>query len=107
DILAESMTFDGRPDGYLERLQLVATATAAEVRSTGQKWLEAPHYMLLVSPFPTLQPGPSSLDRSVVPPLGEPPDVTFPKVQRATLGNGLKVILLERHSSALVNIALA
>jgi zinc protease len=28
-------------------------------------------------------------------------------VQRATLGNGLKVMLLERHSSALVNVALA
>jgi len=107
DILAESMTFDGRPDGYLERLQRVATSTSAEVRATGQKWLEAPSYTLLVSPYPALKPGQSSLDRTVVPPLGEPPDVTFPKVQRATLSNGLKVMLLERHSSALVNVALA
>ena len=107
DILAESMTFDGRPDGYLERLQRVATSTGAEVRATGQKWLEAPSYTLLVSPYPALKPGQSSLDRTVVPPLGEPPDVTFPKVQRATLSNGLKVMLLERHSSALVNVALA
>ena len=74
---------------------------------TGQKWLEAPHYTLLVSPYPALQPGQSSLDRTIVPPLGEPPDVAFPKVQRATLSNGLKVMLLERHSSALVNVALA
>ena len=85
----------------------MATSTAAEVRATGQKWLEAPPYTLLVSPYPALQPGQSSLDRNVVPPLGEPPDVTFPKVQRATLSNGLKVMLLERHSSALVNVALA
>ena len=107
DILAESMTFDGRPDGYLERLQIASTATAAEIRATGQKWLDAPAYTLLVSPYPALQPGQSSLDRTVVPPLGEPPDVTFPKVQRASLSNGLKVMLLERHSSTLVNVALA
>jgi zinc protease len=77
------------------------------VRATGQKWLEAPPYTLLVSPYPALKPGQSSLDRNVVPPLGAPPDVTFPKVQRATLSNGLKVMLLERHSNALVNVALA
>ena len=33
DILAESMTFDGRPDGYLDRLERVATATPADVRA--------------------------------------------------------------------------
>jgi zinc protease len=107
DILAESMTFDGRPDGYLARLERVATSTAAQVRATGQKWLDAPPYTLLVSPYPALKPGQSSLDRSVVAPLGAPPDVTFPKVQRAKLSNGVKVMLLERHSSALVNVALA
>jgi zinc protease len=107
DILAEAMTFDGRSDGYLDRLERVATSTAAQVRAAGQKWLEAPPYTLLVSPYPALQPGQSSVDRTVVPPLGDPPDVTFPKVQRATLSNGLKVMLLERHSSALVNVALA
>jgi zinc protease len=107
DILAESMTFDGRPDGYVDRLERVATSAAAHVRATGQKWLDAPSYTLLVSPYPALQPGQSSLDRTIVPPLGDPPDVTFPKVQRATLSNGLNVMLLERHSSALVNVALA
>jgi zinc protease len=107
DVLAESMTFDGRSDGYLDRLERIATATAADVRAAGQRWLDAPHYTLLVSPHPALQPGQSSLDRTVVPPLGDPPEVTFPKVQRATLSNGLKVMLLERHSNAMVNMALA
>ena len=32
-----------------------------------------------------------------MPPLGAPPDVSFPAVQRATLSNGLNVIVLERH----------
>ena len=40
-------------------------------------------------------------------PSADPPKVTFPELQRATLGNGLKVVLLERHGAPLVNAALA
>jgi zinc protease len=99
DILAQSMTYDGRPDAYLDRLQRIATATTTEVRDVSRTWLRAPHYTLLVTPFPALQPAQSTLDRTVLPPLGEPPDVTFPKVQRAQLSNGVKVLLLERHAT--------
>ena len=107
DILAESMTYDGAADGYLARLERIATATAAEVRDASRRWLDAPHYTLLVTPFPAVQATPSTLDRSILPPLGPPPDVSFPAVQRATLDNGLTVLLLERHSTPLVNMTLA
>jgi zinc protease len=107
DILAQSMTFGGHPEAYLEELQRMATTTPAEIRTTGKKWLEAPHYTMLVTPFPKLEPGQTRVDRSILPPLGEAPQVTFPEVQRATLSNGLKVMLLERHSTPLVNVALA
>ena len=105
DILAQSMTFDGKPDGYLERLERIATSSAADVRDTARTWLDAPHYTLVVSPLPALQTGQTSIDRTVLPPLGDPPDVAFPAVQRATLSNGLNVILLERHATPLVNVA--
>ena len=107
DILAQSMTYDGRPDGYLDRLERIATATAADVRDAGRTWLGAPHYTLLVSPFPPLAPGQTTIDRTVLPPLGEPPDVAFPAVQRAKLTNGLGVMLIERHAMPLVNVTLA
>ncbi|HEY6359846.1 MAG TPA: pitrilysin family protein [Vicinamibacterales bacterium] len=107
DILAQSMTFDGRADAYLDRLERLGTATATEVRDTGRKWVDAPHYTLVVSPFPALAPGQTAVDRTVLPPLGEPPDVAFPAVQRARLANGLNVVLVERHSLPLVNVSLA
>jgi len=107
DILAESMTYDGTPDGYLTRLQRTAQATAAEVREASRRWLDAPSYTLVVTPFPPLQPGQTTLDRMVLPSLGAPPDVSFPAVQRATLSNGLNVLLLERHTLPLVNMTLA
>jgi zinc protease len=107
DILAESMVFDSTATGYLDRLERLATARPADVRETSRKWLDAPHYTLLVKPYPPLQPGRNTLDRNVLPPLGEPPDVGFPAVQRAKLSNGLGVMLIERHTAPLVNVALA
>ena len=107
DILAESMLFDGVSTGYLDRLERIATAAPAEMRATARKWLEAPHYTLIVTPYPPLQPGVSTLDRSVLPPLGEVPNAAFPAVQRAKLSNGLGVILLEQRGAPLVNVTLA
>jgi zinc protease len=107
DILAQSLMFDGRADGYLDRLERVATASAVAVRETAKRWLDAPHYTITVRPAETFSSGSTSVDRTVLPPLGEPPDVTFPAVQRAKLSNGANVLLVERHSAPLVNVTLA
>lgn len=107
DVLAESATYFGRPDAYLDRFRDFAAITPAEVRETAARWLSRPKYTLQVDPFPALKATASDLDRSVLPALGEPPSVEFPELQRATLSNGLQVVLLERHSTPLVNMALA
>ncbi|HEX6096304.1 MAG TPA: pitrilysin family protein [Thermoanaerobaculia bacterium] len=107
DVLAESQTYAGKPDAYLDRLERMAKATPADVQKVAKAWLDAPHYTLLVNPLPPLAPGKTDVDRKVLPSLAAAPEVTFPAVQRATLPNGLKVILLERHSTPIVNVALA
>lgn len=107
DVLAESMTFGGHPEAYLDRLETMATATPADVRASAKTWLDANHYTLVVRPAPELKAGTTDLDRKVLPALGEAPDVKFPTPQRATLSNGMNVLLLERHSAPLVNISLA
>ena len=106
DVLAEHMTYAGQPDAYLNRLEAMATATPAQVKAAAQKWLRAHHYTMTVRPFAKLAAAKSALDRKVLPALGAAPDVSFPVMQRATLSNGLKVILLERHSAPIVNAAL-
>ncbi len=107
DILAESMTFGGNPDAYLGQLRTLSEATPEAVLETGRRWLSEPHYTLTVTPFPELAAAEDSLDRSVLPALGEAPGVDFPEVQRSRLSNGLEVLLLERHTAPLVNMALA
>lgn len=107
DILAESMTYGGSPDFYLQRLEVMAQATPAEVKTAANRWLRANHYTMTVKPFPKLMAGKSDVDRKILPPLGAAPDVKFPDAKRARLKNGLNVLLLERHSTPIVNVALA
>ena len=106
DLLAESMTYGGKPDAYLDSLEIMANAQGAEVKAAANKWLRAHHYTMTVKPFAKLSAAKSNLDRKILPALGTPPDVAFPEMQRAKLKNGLNVILLERHSAPIVNVAL-
>ncbi|MTV53422.1 insulinase family protein [Massilia buxea] len=107
DVLAESMTYGGSPDAYLKQLDIVGTAQPGQMKAAGDKWLRAHHYTMTVKPFAKLSATAGTLDRKLLPALGDAPDVKFPAMQRATLSNGLKVILLERHAAPIVNVALA
>ncbi|MES2015089.1 MAG: pitrilysin family protein [Pseudomonadota bacterium] len=108
DVLNEHMTYGGSPDAYLDRLQQMATTTPAQAQAAAQRWLgNAHHYTMTVRPFAKLSAAKTTLDRKVLPALGTAPDVGFPVLQRAQLKNGLKVVLLERHSAPIVNVSLA
>ena len=107
DVLAEAMTYGGSPDSYLDSLEVIGTATPAQVKSAGDKWLRANHYTMTVKPFAKLAATRKDIDRKVLPVLGDAPEVKFPEMQRTTLSNGLKVILMERHSAPIVNMMLA
>jgi zinc protease len=107
DILAESMTFGGSPDVYLDKLELMSNAKPADVKSIAQKWLLASSFTMVVDPYPTLTAGKTDIDRSVLPELETAPDIIFPKIQQATLRNGLKVMLIERNTIPIVDITMA
>ena len=107
DILAEAMTYGGMPDAYLANLEVIGTATPAQVKAAADRWLRANHYTMTVKPFAKLAAAKADVDRKVLPALGDAPDVKFPEMQRTTLSNGLKVILMERHSAPIVNTMLA
>jgi zinc protease len=107
DVLAESQTFHGDSEAYLRRLRDIAGLTPAQVNASAQRWLRRHHATLVIAPFPKLVAGRDEFDRTQLPALAAPPKVAFPQMQRATLSNGMKVVLLERRSVPLVNMALA
>ncbi|HET7898876.1 MAG TPA: insulinase family protein, partial [Flavisolibacter sp.] len=107
DVLAESMTYGGKPDAYLDKLELMAKAKPVDVKAAAKEWLDANHYTMVVNPYPALKPDKVAVDRSVLPALGPAPEVSFPTVQNATLKNGLKVLLLERHNVPVTHVTLA
>jgi zinc protease len=106
DILAMNQVFVGSPDHYKVTLNRVEQATAQELKAAAKAWLTDGAYILEVHPFPEYKTISSDVDRSKVPTPGPSPDVKFPELQRATLSNGLKVVLAERHSIPVVDFNL-
>ena len=106
DILAQSQVYGGDSDFYKTRLQRVRAATAQDLLHTAKNWLSDGDYILAVHPFPEYQATAAAADRTKLPEAGAAPDVKFPALQRATLTNGLKLIMAERHSIPVINFNL-
>ena len=106
DILANSEVYAGSLDAYKHSLYERQAATAADLQTAAQAWLSDGVYVLEVHPFPTLQAAETGADRSSLPGTDRPAEATFPALQRATLTNGMKVILAERHTVPLVDFSL-
>ena len=106
DVLAQGEVYAGNPESYATTLKRVADATPGAVRDAAARWLADGVYILEVQPFPEFATTPSTVDRSAVPKPGAPPVVRFPRFERATLSNGLKVVVAERQSVPQVNFTL-
>jgi zinc protease len=106
DILAKCQTFTGNPDCYKQYLKRVSAATPASVRKAANEWLSDGDYVLAVQPFPTTLKAAAPIDRSKEPATGSAMSLKLPPMQKATLSNGLKIVLAERHSAPVVNFSL-
>lgn len=106
DLLAHCQTFTGNPDCYKDYLKEVRAATPATVKKAANDWLSDGDYILEVHPYPNFKTAATKLDRSKEPALGSAPSLQLPPMQRATLSNGLKVVLAERHGAPVVNFSL-
>jgi zinc protease len=106
DILAGCQAFAGDPDCYKTYLKRIAAATPASVKKTADDWLSDGDYILEVVPFPTDLKTSAPIDRSKLPALGSAEALKLPPMQKATLSNGLKVVLAERHTAPVVNFSL-
>ena len=105
--LAQSELYDGTPGFYKTELNWINNATAEEIRDVARRWLAGGRYQLDVKPFSEYQADAQGVDRSAgLPAVGDMPGLNFPELQRASLENGMNVMLAQWDAVPVVSIAL-
>ena len=80
------------------------SAAVADLKKAAASWLTDGQYILEVFPFANYSTTPPDTTlRKKLPMAAEPPAVRFPAFQKATLSNGMKIILAQRTSVPVVN----
>ena len=105
--LARNEVFSGDPNHYLKGIERLEQATAKDIINVSEKWLSDGEYSLRVLPFSDYTSTPTGIDRSTgIPTIGAAPSVSFDTLERATLDNGLNVILANRSAIPVVRMRL-
>ncbi len=107
DVLAQGQVYGGDPAAYKKSTGWTRGATPAQLQEAGKRWLSDGVAVLTVRPYgdglAAFAPG---VDRGALPVPGPQVDVKFPALQRATLSNGLTLVVVERHAIPVVNLSL-
>jgi zinc protease len=129
DVLAECAVYTGDAGCFRDSLARYQNVSAEQVRLSGVKWLSQGDHTLTVvkgdvtpiieapavKPVHAATPKPDSkyktvksdLDRSAGVQIPSTfPSLDFPDLQRATLSNGMKIVLAERHDVPVVQMNL-
>lgn len=106
DILASSQIYGGSPDAYRRELAHLREAGTADVRQAARNWLSDGVYVLTVNPMPAHRSTEPRVDRSRLPAVERLPELEMPALERATLDNGLKVVLARRDAAPVVDFRL-
>jgi zinc protease len=107
DVLAECQVYTGDPGCFRDSLARLEAATTTQVRDAAQRWLARGDYTLTVLPQPAHAKAAPAVDRKAgMPAVAEFPAAKFPMLERATLANGTKLILAQRHEIPVVQFAM-
>ncbi len=99
DLLAENEVYAKSPDFYKTYNNWLNQVTAKDVQMVCQKWLTDGDITLICDPFPEYSVTGTEADRSKPPVVDNNVAAKFPTLQRATLKNGMKVVLARRTES--------
>jgi zinc protease len=106
DILIQGEVFLGQADFYKTSLDRVAKTKPEDIHRAAQQWLSDGVFVLEVHPFPAYKNRDEGIDRTKLPEVTSFPSLDLPEIRRASLSNGLKVVLAERHEIPVVDFGL-
>ena len=104
--LADSELYAGMPAFNQKLEKLIYEATPAQVLAASRKWLSDGVYVLEARALPQYAVSGQPVDRSAKPAIGAAANFNLPPLQHATLSNGIKVALAERHDVPTVNLSM-
>ncbi|MEO7457174.1 MAG: pitrilysin family protein [Gemmatimonadaceae bacterium] len=104
DILARGTVFRGDPEAYKTIQARIANATVADLQGAMQRWMTEGRYVLEVRPFPEYEAVATGVDRKKLPDIAAPPAAPLAVAERATLSNGMKVVLSRRNAVPVVRL---
>ncbi|MGN6692511.1 MAG: M16 family metallopeptidase [Sphingopyxis sp.] len=104
--LADSQVLLGSPDGWRISFERIRKATPLDVRNAAIRALTGGEHILAVVPFGTLSASAKSVDRAAMPLPGPVASASFPAADRATLANGLKLVVVPRPGVPIIDMAL-
>lgn len=105
-VLAQGELYAGDPGFFRTRLGWLNAATADEIQDAANTWLAKAYHQIDVLPYPNYGTTGVEADRSALPVVAATPDLVFPVIQRDELRNGVQIVLAERHTVPVVNIAM-
>ncbi|WGL16742.1 pitrilysin family protein [Microbulbifer bruguierae] len=106
DLLARSEFYYGDPGALLKSLDEYADVSERDVQEVAGKWLKPEHFTLVIRPKEKFEVSGKPVDRNKLPAVDKTVELELPKQQTFTLGNGLKVVLAERHDTPAVFMTL-
>jgi zinc protease len=106
DVLATCEVYTGNGACYENSLRWTNEATPADVRTALNQYAGSGAYILEIHPVPQYKDLTKDVDRKQLPQPGPTPPLRMPALQKATLSNGLKLVLAERHDTPVVNFNL-
>jgi predicted Zn-dependent peptidase len=106
DILAENEVYGNNPDYYKTYLKYISEANVADVHTVIKNWLSSGRHTIICMPFPEYQTTGDDVDRSRLPDFTNQPVSSFPDLEKATLKNGLEIVLARRENTPTVSVNL-
>ena len=106
ELLNDSVTFYGRPDGWQEEVSAFKSADIADIKRVGQAWLSGPDYTLWALPFGDYSVSGKEADRSAMPMPQGMVAGRFPATETTTLDNGLELVVAHRDGAPIVDFTM-